>query len=551
MTESSTVEVKEGRATILFPSRDEVFYNPVQQFNRDLSILAIRTWADLRSPKTRVKSAHRHKKLDDPVEENLSSKENKKSVEKETSIASEKDNSPKDVETDSASTVTATDSTKATEELSSFTILEALSATGLRAIRYAHEIPNVKRVLANDLLADAVANIEKNVAFNNVQNIVIPNKGDANVVMHMNKLRYDVIDLDPYGSAAPFLDAAVQSVSNNGLLCITCTDSAVLAGNAYPEKCFSAYGGSSLRSQFCHEQAVRHLLYAIAMAAAKYGRAIVPLLSLSIDFYFRVFVRVEVRPARVKLLQSQSMLVYHCSGCGSYATQYMGRTAPAKIPGTLKYTNASGPPVGESCAHCNHRHHIGGPLWGGPLHDKTFVQNMRKLAETLDPEVYGTKRRVLGMLAVADEELTDVPLYFILSQISGILHSQVPPQNTFVSALLNAGYHVSGSHARSGAIKTDAPWAFVWDVLRTWIKEHPVKQSNINDASPGAEVLRKEITHKVDFTLHPDAEFASKKAGYTRYQMNPTENWGPKSRAGKRKHESPPPPTAVPSEQKA
>ena len=30
------VEVKEGRATILFPSRNQVFYNPAQEFNRDL-----------------------------------------------------------------------------------------------------------------------------------------------------------------------------------------------------------------------------------------------------------------------------------------------------------------------------------------------------------------------------------------------------------------------------------------------------------------------------------------------------------------------------------
>jgi len=30
------VEVKEGRATILFPSHNQVFYNPAQEFNRDL-----------------------------------------------------------------------------------------------------------------------------------------------------------------------------------------------------------------------------------------------------------------------------------------------------------------------------------------------------------------------------------------------------------------------------------------------------------------------------------------------------------------------------------
>ena len=37
-----------------------------------------------------------------------------------------------------------------------------------------------------------------------------------------------MIDLDPYGSAAPFLDGAVQAVESGGLLCITCTDMAAL-----------------------------------------------------------------------------------------------------------------------------------------------------------------------------------------------------------------------------------------------------------------------------------------------------------------------------------
>jgi tRNA (guanine26-N2/guanine27-N2)-dimethyltransferase len=43
--------------------------------------------------------------------------------------------------------------------------------------------------------------------------------------------RFDVVDLDPYGSAAMFLDAAVQSVADGGLLAVTCTDKGVLCGN--------------------------------------------------------------------------------------------------------------------------------------------------------------------------------------------------------------------------------------------------------------------------------------------------------------------------------
>lgn len=61
--------------------------------------------------------------------------------------------------------------------------------------------------------------------------------GDACALMYNNREphnQFDVIDLDPYGSAAPFIDAAVQSIADGGLLCVTCTDMPVLSGN-YPE----------------------------------------------------------------------------------------------------------------------------------------------------------------------------------------------------------------------------------------------------------------------------------------------------------------------------
>jgi tRNA (guanine26-N2/guanine27-N2)-dimethyltransferase len=35
--------------------------------------------------------------------------------------------------------------------------------------------------------------------------------------------RFDVIDIDPFGSASEFLDSAVQAIADGGLLCVTCT----------------------------------------------------------------------------------------------------------------------------------------------------------------------------------------------------------------------------------------------------------------------------------------------------------------------------------------
>jgi tRNA (guanine26-N2/guanine27-N2)-dimethyltransferase len=52
---------------------------------------------------------------------------------------------------------------------------------------------------------------------------------------------FDIIDLDPYGSVVPFLDAAITAVKEGGLLCITCTDTRVLCGPDL-SKCFYFYG---------------------------------------------------------------------------------------------------------------------------------------------------------------------------------------------------------------------------------------------------------------------------------------------------------------------
>lgn len=77
-----------------------------------------------------------------------------------------------------------------------------------------------------------------------------------------DKDHFDVIDLDPYGSASIFLDGAVQSVVNGGLLCVTCTDMAVLSGKN-PEVCFSRYGSVPNKSNYLHENALRIGAFAI------------------------------------------------------------------------------------------------------------------------------------------------------------------------------------------------------------------------------------------------------------------------------------------------
>ncbi|CCG80706.1 N2,N2-dimethylguanosine tRNA methyltransferase [Taphrina deformans PYCC 5710] len=546
MASSSSVvdkgaQVTEGSATVLFPSANEVFYNPVQQFNRDLSVMAIRAWSHTLAHERQQKHANsmqrqsKRRKLNEQKSEDCVSSTAPAVVGEDHSSAAEKLQKndtvdSKEPETTQNETEPATISTPDI----SFTILEALSATGLRAIRYAKEIPNLASVTANDLSQTAVKQIKLNSEHNSTTDKVIPNQDDARVVMYTAKKRYHAIDLDPYGSAAPFIDGAVQAVEDGGLLLITCTDLAVLAGDAHPEKCWSQYGGSTIRqSEFCHEQALRMVLNTIANSAARYGRAITPLLSLSIDFYVRIFVRVDTSPARVKHLMSNTILTYQCSGCRSHTNQPMGNVKEGARPDLFKFSGAS-LTAGMTCDQCGFSQQIGGPMYGGPLHDHAFIDEILKMTDAEEASgetVFGTIPRIRGMLSVAREELT-VPHHWSVAKLTKVVHCQSPPQDKILSAILNAGYEVSGSHTTPRSIKTNAPKSFMWDIMRAWIKLNPIKEDSIKPGSPGAAILaRREPATAIDFTYHKGAKPSSKAQGLVRYQINPTENWGPKTMA--------------------
>lgn len=528
--------VKEGQAAILFPKENKVFYNPIQQFNRDLSVTCIRAWSELYLARIQDKKQKRQFK-----------KGLKRNVEGE-------------LQTDP-------DSTDKSETPPFINIIEALSASGLRAIRYAKEIPKVRSVLANDFSPSAVESIKRNVEFNEVSSLVKPNHGDA--IKLMSSLRdtnqYHVIDLDPYGTAAPFMDSAIQAIKDEGLLLVTCTDLGVLAGNGYPEKCFGLYGGTNASGDATHEVALRLVLHMIANIAGKYGKTIEPQLSLSVDFYVRLFIKVKKSPITVKSLGANTMINYVCSGCGtSHAQHLMKMTLNEKHKDNplckYKYSLAQGPGIGTHCSFCSSVFHLTGPMWGGSLHNKEFMEQVLQVAGVLDPEVYRTIPRIKGMTTLALQEL-DAHFYFKPTTMASVLRCQPPPLNEIASALGNLGFKASLTHAMPNGIKTNADWESVWFLMKKWCEKYPVKIEKMSHTAPGFKILTndniakgldvcvgeekdekvfknaKEVSYEELF--RPNEETSRMKLlrsdKIVRFQQNPEKNWGPKARPDSKK----------------
>lgn len=369
-------------------------------------------------------------------------------------------------------------------------ILEGLAASGLRAIRYAQEIPGVARVVANDLDPEVVEAMRRNIAFNGARAaaLVEPSVGDARLVMLQRAGEFDAVDLDPYGSPTQLLDSAVQSVCEGGLLLVTATDMAVLCGNN-GEACFAKYGSYPLHRSYCHEQALRIVLGALETAAARYKRHIVPLLSLSIDFYVRVFVRVYTSAAEVKNSALRMGYVWQSQGCDSFYWQRMGRTIP-KGAGR-KYAPGAGPAVPQACPETGAGFTMGGPFWAEPLHSPEALAGVLRVLNE-NREAFPAYAKVHSLMTAASEELLDVPLYVNLHDVCKTLRCTPPRAEVLRSAIVNAGYRVSSTHACPLGVKTDAPFDVFWDIMRGWIADHPVKS-----ALPGSGCARQRGSERV------------------------------------------------------
>lgn len=116
--------VTEGKATIYFPSEKGVFYNPPQIPNRDLSVLALREFAKQWQQEAAVKASK--------VAERTAAKAASATETKDAAAA------------EAAAAAAAAAAEAAAAPPSGIRVLDAMTASGLRALRYVLEVPEVR-----------------------------------------------------------------------------------------------------------------------------------------------------------------------------------------------------------------------------------------------------------------------------------------------------------------------------------------------------------------------------------------------------------------------
>jgi tRNA (guanine26-N2/guanine27-N2)-dimethyltransferase len=191
----------------------------------------------------------------------------------------------------------------------------------------------IKKILSNDWDPEAAELIKSNFEFNDIEaertEVTAMDALDLMYERRKNRDLYDVIDLDPYGTAAPFLDSALQSIENGGLLWVTFTDTAVL-WSSKAHAWYWRYDSVNTHKRNWHEFALRMVLHTIASVANRYYKQIIPQLSLTADFYIRCFIKVVNKP----ILWHDSLVntshVFQWTGCQAYHLHSIGKSSIKK-----------------------------------------------------------------------------------------------------------------------------------------------------------------------------------------------------------------------------
>jgi len=293
-------------------------------------------------------------------------------------------------------------------------ILDGLAASGIRGVRLAKELDGDFDVTINDWNPDAYILIERNIEKLKLKNTIALN---CNLNSLLSESKFDYIDIDPFGSPVYFVDSAMRSICNHGVIACTATDTATLCGT-YPKVCLRRYSAVPFHSTVMKEIGLRILLGFICRIAGHYDKGIKPLICYSTDHYFRVYVKIIKGTSRANDSMKNYSIIKSNELIG-------GETTKNDI----------------------------GPIWTSKLQNKRVVKELRTI---LFEKQLKTKNELWKLLDLLEEEADASAFFYTTDSLASALKKSPPKMETIFEKLRNKDYEVSRTHFSPTGFKTNA-----------------------------------------------------------------------------------------------
>ncbi len=328
----------------------------------------------------------------------------------------------------------------------SISFVDSMCGLGARGVRVGKEIPEIQKVIFNDFNMLSTQTAKVNTMINNIYHK--SNFYTSEICSFLSTSsnfdnRATVIDLDPFGTPAPFLDCILRAVENDGMISITATDTAVLQG-VYPRVCYRKYYGIPLRTRYSLEIGTRLLLSCTSLVASRLDLSINPIFAHSYRNYIRIYCKVSKSNYLANKISDKLGYILHCFECGYRELMKKG---PSEV----------------NCPLCQKKMRVGGPLWVSHLFDKIVI--FKILAEILESETRKTKGAILSkqdmnpnkrFFEIASKELDHIPYHYNSDEFGKLMKNSTHPLNKIVEKLIKDGYNASQTIFSQTGFRTDA-----------------------------------------------------------------------------------------------
>ncbi len=313
-------------------------------------------------------------------------------------------------------------------------VLDPTSATGIRGIRYSKEAGADVTFL--EINKNAFDCLSKNLSTNGVSAVAL-NKS-IQEFCNTTSEKFDLIDLDPFGSPAPYINDIMKVSRDGTYLMVTATDTAVLCG-AHHMACIMNYNSRPMHGEICHEVGIRILIRYIAGIATQFNYGINVSMSFVHKHYMRTILKLNHGAKMAHNTISDYGYAYKCVNCGYRSV----------IKGQL--------PSQEKCPLCGSKLEIGGPLWAGIINDKKALISIKRHLQD--------ESEALKLVSVIDSE-ADIPLYYHIPSVTKRLKIGAVSPLKVIECLSKKGFSASLTHMQQSSIRTDASASDIDDCVR-------------------------------------------------------------------------------------
>jgi tRNA (guanine26-N2/guanine27-N2)-dimethyltransferase len=312
--------------------------------------------------------------------------------------------------------------------------LDAMGATGIRGLRVANEcgVP----VTINDRDPKAIELITGNVERSGIATEVV--NQDVNALL--SERSFDAVDLDPFGTPASFVDAAVRGTRR--FLFVTATDTAPLCG-AHLKAGIRRYFAQPMNTEYHSEVGLRILLGFVVRETVKYDRGVEPLFCFAHEHFIRLHLRLLRGAQAADRTLGQIGFVLQCKTC-PYRTEQKGL-----VPETAR------------CPHCGEPLRPIGPLWLGSIQDPETLARMEKRLVGME---LGTKGELGKLLELCSAELP-TSSHYDYHRLAKLARCSPPHIAAVLERIASSGYPATRTHFSGYGIKTEAPLAVIFDAI--------------------------------------------------------------------------------------